>query len=78
MTARTPVAPAYGVARTDEPIDIGVAGAASEGNAGQVTDRKYPDMWVDPEDDPRETGALAVGEKAVLRSISTTSARRSR
>lgn len=23
-------------------------------------------MWVDPEDDPRETGAEAVGEKAVL------------
>ncbi len=28
--------------------------------------RKYPDMWVDPEDDPRETDVPAVGEKAVL------------
>jgi uncharacterized damage-inducible protein DinB len=28
--------------------------------------RKYPDMWVDPEDDPRETDSTAVGEKAVL------------
>ena len=28
--------------------------------------RKYPDMWVDPEDDPRETDTMAVGEKAVL------------
>jgi uncharacterized damage-inducible protein DinB len=28
--------------------------------------RKYPDMWVDPEDDPRETDVVAVGEKAVL------------
>ena len=28
--------------------------------------RKYPDMWVDPEDDPRDTGQQAVGEKAVL------------
>jgi uncharacterized damage-inducible protein DinB len=31
-----------------------------------VTERKYPDMWVDPEDDPRETETVAVGEKAVL------------
>jgi uncharacterized damage-inducible protein DinB len=28
--------------------------------------RRYPDMWVDPEDDPRETETTAVGEKAVL------------
>ncbi len=28
--------------------------------------RKHPDMWVDPEDDPRETDAGASGEKAVL------------
>ena len=28
--------------------------------------RKYPDMWVDPEDDPRDIGEQAVGEKAVL------------
>jgi uncharacterized damage-inducible protein DinB len=31
-----------------------------------VTERKYPDMWVDPEEDPRETGTVAVGEKEVL------------
>jgi uncharacterized damage-inducible protein DinB len=31
-----------------------------------VTDRKYPDMWVDPEDDPRETDTVPRGEKAVL------------
>jgi uncharacterized damage-inducible protein DinB len=31
-----------------------------------VSERKYPDMWVDPEDDPRETDAPARGEKAVL------------
>ena len=31
-----------------------------------VTERKYPDMWVDPEDDPRETDEAARGEKAVL------------
>jgi uncharacterized damage-inducible protein DinB len=30
------------------------------------TERKYPDMWADPEDDPRETDAMARGEKAVL------------
>ena len=29
-------------------------------------ERKYPDMWVDPEDDPRETDAMSRGEKAVL------------
>jgi uncharacterized damage-inducible protein DinB len=28
--------------------------------------RKHPDMWLDPEDDPRETGEVAVGEKAIL------------
>jgi uncharacterized damage-inducible protein DinB len=28
--------------------------------------RQFPDMWVDPEDDPRETDAPSVGEKAIL------------
>jgi hypothetical protein len=28
--------------------------------------RRYPDMWVDPEDDPRETGPTPRGEKGVL------------
>ncbi|WP_370864555.1 DinB family protein [Nocardioides agariphilus] len=28
--------------------------------------RRYPDMWVDPEDDPREAETNARGEKAVL------------
>src|SRR6185436_9254438 len=28
--------------------------------------RKFPDMWVDPEDDPRDTGTAPRGEKAVL------------
>jgi uncharacterized damage-inducible protein DinB len=31
-----------------------------------MTQRKYPDMWVDPEDDPREAMASAGGEKGVL------------
>ena len=31
-----------------------------------MTERKYPDMWVDPEDDPRETGVIPRGEKAVV------------
>jgi uncharacterized damage-inducible protein DinB len=31
-----------------------------------VTERKYPDMWVDPEDDPRGTDTPAQGEKAIL------------
>ena len=31
-----------------------------------MSQRKYPDMWVDPEDDPRETDTAAKGEKAVL------------
>jgi uncharacterized damage-inducible protein DinB len=31
-----------------------------------MTERKYPDMWVDPEDDPRETGEQPVGEKATV------------
>ena len=32
----------------------------------QQSTRKHPDMWVDPEDDPRDTGVSATGEKAVL------------
>src|SRR5215475_1423874 len=31
-----------------------------------MTERTYPDMWVDPQDDPRETGTTPRGEKAVL------------
>lgn len=31
-----------------------------------MSDRRYPDMWVDPEDDPRETGVSPVGERATL------------
>jgi uncharacterized damage-inducible protein DinB len=31
-----------------------------------VTERRYPDMWVDPDDDPREGIAEGTGEKAVL------------
>ena len=29
-------------------------------------ERKYPDMWVDPEDDPRESGVVPKGERAVV------------
>ena len=32
----------------------------------EQTPRAFPDMWVDPEDDPRETDAAPRGEKAVL------------
>ena len=31
-----------------------------------MTDRKFPDMWVDPENDPRDTGEVPCGEMAVL------------
>jgi uncharacterized damage-inducible protein DinB len=31
-----------------------------------VTERKFPDMWVDPEDDPRQTDTSPRGEKEVL------------
>ena len=30
------------------------------------SERKYPDMWVDPEDDPRESGVVPKGERAVV------------
>jgi uncharacterized damage-inducible protein DinB len=30
----------------------------------ETSERQYPDMWVDPEDDPRETDASVLGEKA--------------
>jgi hypothetical protein len=38
----------------------------TEQTAQSEQSRTYPDMWVDPEDDPRETESTAVGEKAVL------------
>jgi len=31
-----------------------------------MSERKHPDMWVDPEDDPRATNSSARGEKAVV------------
>jgi uncharacterized damage-inducible protein DinB len=31
-----------------------------------MTERQFPDMWVDPDDDPRDTGSTPHGEKAVL------------
>jgi uncharacterized damage-inducible protein DinB len=31
-----------------------------------VSERRFPDMWVDPEDDPRETDTTVRGEKQVL------------
>ena len=31
-----------------------------------MTERKYPDMWVDPDDDPREASEGGTGEKGVL------------
>jgi len=31
-----------------------------------MSERQFPDLWVDPDDDPRDTGATPRGEKAVL------------
>ncbi|MGD9961043.1 DinB family protein [Nocardioides sp.] len=31
-----------------------------------MTERSFPDMWVDPDDDPRDTGTSPVGERATL------------
>ncbi len=31
-----------------------------------MSERRYPEMWVDPEDDPRATAASPVGERATL------------
>ena len=31
-----------------------------------MSERQFPDMWVDPADDPRDTGTTPRGEKAVL------------
>ena len=31
-----------------------------------MAERLFPDMWLDPDDDPRATGAAAEGERAVL------------
>ena len=61
MTARTPVPQAYGVPIASAPITI----------ASWPT-RRFPDMWVDPEDDPRETGERSRGEMGVLRRLPAT------
>lgn len=37
-----------------------------EDHSATVTERRFPDMWIDPEDDPRESEAPVQGEKAVL------------
>jgi len=31
-----------------------------------MSERQFPDLWADPEDDPRETGTTPVGERATL------------
>ncbi len=33
---------------------------------GTMSERTFPDMWVDPQDDPREAAPQGVGEKATL------------
>jgi hypothetical protein len=30
------------------------------------TERSHPDLWVDPEDDPRETGTPVTGERDLV------------
>ena len=73
MTARTPVGPAYGgpgapresvaARRPTRPV---LAGTPPAGEGVPVSERKNPDLWVEPEDDPRVSGETARGEKAVL------------
>ena len=42
-------------------------------------ERKYPDMWVDPEDDPREVDSIVhEARRPCWPSTSTATARRSR
>jgi uncharacterized damage-inducible protein DinB len=50
-------------------IEIWGPGCSTKGPPEKVcpvTERKYPDLWVDPENDPRAPDAEAKGEKAVL------------
>ena len=65
-----------GAAEAEAPheIDTSVMAAAARVRRTRMHDtlrrmtseRKYPDMWVDPEDDPREVESISRGEKAVL------------
>ena len=58
MTARTPWL---------QGIELRVGSANGlGGRMSEPASRKYPDLWVDPEDDPRDTGSTPRGEKAVL------------
>jgi uncharacterized damage-inducible protein DinB len=46
--------------------DIRLPRRWSDRLGGRVTERKYPDMWVDPEDDPRDSGENPTDERGVL------------
>ena len=72
MTARTPVVPAYGAPRRSRANRFAPRRGPSGTGLAAVTERRYPDMWVDPEDDPRETGATPVGEQATCSSSTST------
>ena len=73
MTAQTPVAPGYGPApprghrvRLDG-VELRARPASRlGGRMNEQAPRRYPDMWVDPEHDPREKIETSAGEKAVL------------
>ena len=49
------------------PLDaISLARGVADGDDGPMAGTRYPDMWVDPEDDPRTQGALLSDERTTL------------
>jgi uncharacterized damage-inducible protein DinB len=58
------------VADVAEVLDHGQVASSEHGTDPAVTrwtgSTIYPDMWIDPDDDPRETGAETVGERSTL------------
>ncbi len=71
-----PAAPRYSVAGPPRPVHharmvsgehTGEAVAPATSDTARWTQATvYPDMWVDPDDDPRETDAQPVGERGIL------------
>ena len=45
---------------------ISLAHALTSDHDGRMAGTRYPDMWVDPEDDPRTQGALLADERTTL------------
>lgn len=54
------------LSREDDATQGSIAPARRRRQDAGVSERRFPDMWVDPDDDPRESDVQTTGEKAVV------------